>query len=708
MNSNITPIPQPAEIVAFLIQNFSIVDYQTNEALKKKLQRLSAGKPLSVDASMELIEQHLSILFEASGHKFNFIRAARNALDVYIKFIAKVDCGALPFHVVRTVFDRIVVAQFADQFKICLPELGLSGADILGQPDTAISKVWKAYTLERSEEDYTRPLLKAGVKAEGSWGHQIREWIKNGNMDVRTILKIAEKSDFNLGYALLLARAYRKYCKFSLVDPASHKAPFLSDINDVQWTLNELSEGTHAHCGSLSTDVVQYNQELVCLLAPQRKKVEGDADRARHLVQLIEAAFQDEPRVAGLGWYKGKLAAQLGNLKEALDEFDRAAGWFCLRSGPQFKSCLHYLINTSAALGEREVRNRWIGWASTLGLETSLPSNAVMFLRDFPHPFPEAREWPKLDPHEYGLVSISDWEKRPVDLKRPDRVVKGYGSTRSPQLHIFAHLGDVDAVRALLESNADPDKLDPERRSALLRAIEGGSDACVMTLLPLTSPKAINTRTKMGNTCLHEAISARQPNWVKALIDCGANVDLPGMRGQTPLFEAIAHFSTAAKMKGSMLDQEAVKNGLKSIPHAWRPSTSPFVKDQEAALSNLFMKYDYLADTVFKEGMKDCGDNPISREIVMVLLDAGVDVAKVMPGVGFTALLFAAEIGNEWLLETLIEHGANIRDQLSDGSTVYRLLNGYGHYEYARRFLAQQSVEDRLWLRETIHKNSPS
>lgn len=120
------------------------------------------------------------------------------------------------------------------------------------------------------------------------------------------------------------------------------------------------------------------------------------------------------------------------------------------------------------------------------------------------------------------------------------------------------------------------------------------------------------------------------------------------------------------------------------------------------------MKHAELADTVFTNGMKDCGDNPISREIVMVLLNARADVTKAIPDVGFTALLYAAEIGNEWLLETLLEHGANVREQLSDGSTVYRLLNGYGHYELARRFFARQSVEDRLWLRETTHKKSPS
>lgn len=38
--------------------------------------------------------------------------------------------------------------------------------------------------------------------------------------------------------------------------------------------------------------------------------------------------------------------------------------------------------------------------------------------------------------------------------------------------------------------------------------------------------------------------------------------------------------------------------------------------------------------------------------------------------------LYAAEIGNQWLLKALVEHGAIACDQLIDGHTAVTLLNG--------------------------------
>tara|TARA_R110002094_G_scaffold178969_1_gene157942 strand:- start:255 stop:605 length:351 start_codon:yes stop_codon:yes gene_type:complete len=116
MTEGISPIPQPSEIVAFLIRAMSHVDDQHEEALKKELQRLRKGKPVSPEAANELLKEHLADFHTANGNDIWGATDFLDALKEHISLCLGLDCSALPAEVVRGVFDRVAYGCFQDLF----------------------------------------------------------------------------------------------------------------------------------------------------------------------------------------------------------------------------------------------------------------------------------------------------------------------------------------------------------------------------------------------------------------------------------------------------------------------------------------------------------------------------------------------------------------------------------------------------------------
>lgn len=697
-----TPIPQPSEIVAFIARCFSRVDHENNPALKKKLQRLKQETPLSVDAAMDILEENLVEMLDASPNKGQILLGIRHYLSAYVGFATSVDCRALPASEVRRVFDQYAVGKFAATLTPLLSKYRVYPTDVLGAPEHGLAVLWKSFCQGQSIGEIAWHFQSKMAKEDGTWEKNIHRWLKGQRMNVSTILEITAKVDYDFGLTLLYVNAYQEYCQFTLVDPSKHRPPFLENPQKIQHDIVELAQGKFAHCGALAPETLQHVEKLTKLVDPRVLKEAGDAHKASECIKAIRADLAGEDRLAGLGFQQGRFEAQLGNLDRALEFFEEAAEWFKFRSSIQLKSCLHHALNTAAALGKKRIQKKWAGWSKALGLEVLEQKTARPFLRDFPHPFVEAQNWPSEKPNDGSLVVLPEWETRQPDLSNPNRMVKGYGATPSPQLHIFAHLGQVDKVNALLENGADPEKLDPANGSALLNAIQGGHDLCFETLLKVTSEDVVNTRTRRGKSCLHEAIHATKPNCVKALLDKGADVEIEGTKGQSPLCSAVSPFLDKSGMTRGFRDPSVQKNGAKMLPEGLRPSSSPFVDTQAQLLDQITEQHPELAAAFLDYCAGEVlGDKENHREIVLALLEAGADInAKVSPQ-GWTPFLYAAEIGNAWLFDTLIDHGANIRDRLASGHTAYTLLTGYGHLELAKTFLRKVEAVDRIWLRET-------
>jgi len=704
MANDLTPIPQPSEIVAFLIRAMSHVDDPNEAGLKKELQRLRKGKPLSPDASNDLLTKHLRDFHNANGNQDWGATDLLPMLQEYTRLCLHLDCAALPSEAVREVFDRVAFGCFQDLFRNILPSMGISAREVLGNPEQATQLLWQSRVKDfglrwLAEEIESKSGLHRGVE---NWVASISRWSKGDHdVQINTILALMKNWDRKFARALMVGRLYQRYCDLSLVDCRNHipgyEIPLTLDA--IQSAIAEQMETPplRKSC-DLSEAQEDSVNEIARLTDPYRKKAKGEVSTINALFESMDNSLHGQPRLAGLGFYRGRFLAQLGKLEDALEAFDHAANWFKFRSAVQLKRCLHYVLNISLMLGRRRIYANWEGFCDGLGLDVDIPDPKLAVARDFPELFPEAAPVFKSHPVEDYLIDLQSWRNRPVDLRNPNRIIKGYGPTPTPQLALFAHLGQVDKVKKLVGAGADPNILDQNAGSALLNALQGGDDACFWALLPVTSLEVINSRTEGGKSPLLEAISGGKEDLVQGLLARGADTEIRGRLQRTALFEAVEQFADP-----NTLVQTAIHTGLASadLPAVLRKTTSPFPDEEVFAQSLSDYSLDELAilPELAEHFLK--GDNPSARLLVRYLLDFGADVNAVVGEAKLTPFLYAAEIGNPWLLKALIDHGADIRSRDVRGGTVLSRLHFFGHSGLASNVLGWVRPSDRIYLRET-------
>lgn len=705
---SLTPIPQPSEIVAFLIRNFSQVDDANNEAFKKSLRKLKEGKPLDVDAAMALLESSLKPIVNASAGKWDLLGVLRKALENYVALCCNLDCGALAAEDVRRVFDRVAGFNFANHLRFALQGSGVDPEMVIGHPDEGLKLLWQARLKGRTQGAVAREIENAcGRAVQGStWEDNLRRWKAGRSMQTRMILQLIAQWDLEFGFALLSARAYHEYCKFLLVDPAMHRTENRISHDRLQFEIEALISGEEGQACRLPPLVQQDLDDLLRLIDPMREKLLGDAAAAESRFARIKSALTGEPRLAGLGVLRGRYEMQMGRWQRALKAFEDAANWFAFRSSMQMKIALHDLLLIAAALDDKRKLNRWRAWAEGIGLTVDMPNPKGSLYREFPNLYPEAGAFPAGRPHE-DFVALEKWERRPADTRTPNRVIKGYGPTPTPQLGLFANLGQAEKVKKLLDVGGDPDKFDANGGSALLMAIQGGDDACVELLIQASARTTINTCTKKGRSPLHEAITARRPDWVDGLLNRGADVDLLGSRGETPLFRAVGLFTPVDQLQAGLLDSDVIEQNLHSIPTSLRPTASPFLKDQASAFLERVVPFREIISPLVTAAHADRSDETNIRQIVRHLLKAGADVNAIpdkthsdLARAALTPFLYAAEIGNRWLLKELIDCGADVLSRDGTGATALRRLHHWGHSDLSVEFLGWLAPQDRIRLRE--------
>ncbi len=705
MATEFTPIPQLSEVIAFIVRNFSHVDDARDYALKKSLQRLRDDTPLSVDAAMELIDTHLARFRNANSNDDLWHHELRFGLQAYVRLSMNLDCAAIPAVAIRKVFDRVAAGIFCELFDVALKGIGVRSDEILKQPDYAITRLWQARLRDRkllelaAELETTRGLHRG----EDNWEKRLRDWTTPGKgMQIEAILRLMENWDRYFARALLLARAYQNYCKFSFIDPAYHAKKYLlpQDANRIQQKIVSLFEGQYSDECFLHPELQLLANDLTKLTDPQRPKAIGDAAQVETILGRFDNTLAGEPRLAGLGCLSGRYLAQMGRYKEALAAYEMAATWFLFRSSAQFKVSLHHLLILAAALQDKRCLKKWTKVSESIGLGVHIPSPNLAIARDYPHPFPEscAKSVPT-DPLKAHYVIPEDWERRSADLGGPNRVVKGYGQTPTPQLGLFANLGQPEKVQALLEAGADPNKLDHSGGSALLMALQGKNAQCVRQLIVVSALKTINQQTRQGHTPLHEAVRQCRPDWVEALIEKGADVTLAGRQGWPPLLVATSCFEEPSLTFSRILDPDYVARHIERVPVPLLPNT-PFILDQAEVLVSEISSDPELFITIAASLKCPPTNSECSRRIVRLLLEVGADPNQRTEQEQLTPFLYATEIGDPWLLNILIENGANIRARDEFGAAAYARLNRFGHQQLASDLLQRVCPHDRLWLRE--------
>ncbi|WP_243613999.1 hypothetical protein [Shimia aestuarii] len=392
----LTPIPQPSEIVAFLIRAMSHIGDEQELALKKELQRLRKGKPLSPSAANAMLKKHLGEFHAANGNTEWEATDFLPMLKGYTQLCLHLDCSALPTDVIRSVFDRVACGCFLELFKNLLPITGVAPNELLGKPDQATQLLWQSRIKDLGLKQIATEIesITGLHKGQENWEATIDRWLK-GQHDARitTIFALMRNWDRKFARTLLAARLYRRYCELEMVDHHKHRPgyelPF--DYSEIQTAIQELTQSLeYSSTCCLDKRCEDVVNELTWLTHPHRPKEAEDATSALGLIQMLETSLEGQPRLAGLGFFRGLYHAQMAQLPEALEAFDSAADWFQFRSARQLKNCLHHALNISSKLGKKRIFAKWEGLCEGLGLDIAFPDASLALARDFQNPFPEA------------------------------------------------------------------------------------------------------------------------------------------------------------------------------------------------------------------------------------------------------------------------------------------------------------------------------
>ena len=138
---------------------------------------------------------------------------------------------------------------------------------------------------------------------------------------------------------------------------------------------------------------------------------------------------------------------------------------------------------------------------------------------------------------------------------------------------------NVDAMRLLIEKNADVNARNAAGATALMAAAATGHAQAVRMLLAKGADP--NVRTKRNETALADAATAGNEETVKLLLDRGADVNVQDIRGYSPLLYAAGSDTMPSAVVKLLLakgaDREAKGDGetrQDAGRQAWRQRSS--------------------------------------------------------------------------------------------------------------------------------------
>ncbi|MCY4520953.1 MAG: ankyrin repeat domain-containing protein, partial [Caldilineaceae bacterium] len=270
----------------------------------------------------------------------------------------------------------------------------------------------------------------------------------------------------------------------------------------------------------------------------------------------------------------------------------------------------------------------------------------------------------------HSTQAARDIEALSSELDQPP-APETFGPRRS-LLHQAVSEGDVDAVRAILESGADPN-VEDKNGDAPLRWAGLGSEVFKVLLGAGANP---NIEYERGNALLHLAVSRMAVDAVKALLRANADPNIEDKNGRAPLHLAVSKvlqqpspwLQSSHSMTGEVLGLVRTLLGAGADPNLRdKSSTTPL----------------HLAV---------CGK---SVEVVRVLLEVGAESNTQDKG-GKTPL-HLAEVGSA-IFVTLLGAGANPNIQDESGTTPLHLAvskNAVDAVEALLEAEAEPNVQDQ-------------
>ncbi len=261
-----------------------------------------------------------------------------------------------------------------------------------------------------------------------------------------------------------------------------------------------------------------------------------------------------------------------------------------------------------------------------------------------------------------------------IEMKRTDIVdfllgmpgidLDARGSSRQTPLHAACAGGDVALAKRLLRCGAKVNTCDGQS-TPLVTASQLGDPALLKKILKRTSKALLDFRSANGHTAMTAAIEAGKTSAVKLLLRRGANPNLLGLSGMTPLHHAAKHghiqiakllFKHGAVQKSTEAGMPAnlacAGNHAETLMYLLKKTS----KDQKA-FGGMWMSH-AMMESVANDAT-DC---------VEVLLGAGVGVLPETGG--FSLLMGIVLLDKPRSVEILLKHGANPNYLTQSGNSV--------------------------------------
>jgi ankyrin repeat protein len=236
---------------------------------------------------------------------------------------------------------------------------------------------------------------------------------------------------------------------------------------------------------------------------------------------------------------------------------------------------------------------------------------------------------------------------------------------------------DLAAIRTALQRGAKVDATDPEGRTALRLAIEGGRLEIVKLLLT-RRPNAF-LRNQDGETAVSRAVEKHRPDLWKAILAANRTSGFFELDEKTPLLLWVALMDDTATA-GALLSQDGSPKG-KEAGEALLVAAGY----GRADMVKLFLDRRVNANVQFNGSdsplMAAAGPPSESQTaIVKLLLDHGANV-HARDRNGWTALMHAARNGNGEAVKLLLARGAEIEAKDREGQTAATIAGQEGRGE---------------------------
>lgn len=267
-----------------------------------------------------------------------------------------------------------------------------------------------------------------------------------------------------------------------------------------------------------------------------------------------------------------------------------------------------------------------------------------------------------------------------------------------------ASSGNLKAVRGLIDTGANVDAQDEQRRTALMLASKKGHLEIVKTLV--NAGATLNLQSNEGgyggNTALMYACRHGHLEIMKILIDSGANLNLRGNEWAREGYTALIYsaYNGHQKIVKALIDAGADVN----IKDELLERTALIISSEKGYMEVVKVLIDAGADVNVQNTYGKTALIHASRkghlEIVKSLIQAEANLnlqgqAEYTSEKGWTALIHASRVGYLEIVKSLVDAGADLNLKTKGGWTALMHASDQGHKEVVEVLQAAASGKTR-------------